>query len=300
MFTDSGAKSSSAMAQMDYPAGAGDASNLDPHVKLANGPTKGKKKSTKGKPAYAGDVDADSSDAPSTADDGVRPTYQPSTTSGGGAEPTESPFLDAAKFADQPTSSEAPSAVPFTTFNKHAEGPKHRSKGKSATFNKLAPGLNGADDVASSAAGNSYSGAGGLASGGSVTGTNGLVNIFSSLFLVFYLFFLLTNNDLPDNAGKGGSAVSGAAGGFAQTTSGAAKKVGDSYSGAGGQAPGGSVTNAGGLVNIFSSAVSFSLLACCYLTVNHVFQTTQEMLARPTAAQVECCLEGVTRLDRIA
>jgi hypothetical protein len=73
-----------------------------------------------------------------------------------------------------------------------------------------------------------YSGAGGQAQGGSVSGNSGLLDLIR-------LF--------SDNAGNGGQANSGAAGLGARDSS---------YSGVGGQAGGGSVADSPGVVNLWS------------------------------------------------
>jgi hypothetical protein len=90
-----------------------------------------------------------------------------------------------------------------------------------------------------------YSGAGGQAQGGSVSGASGLINLFSSTSSFAVATNNHTDNSISDNAGNGGAASAGNA------LLGSSVRR-DTYSGTGGQSGGGSVKNLSGLVNVFS------------------------------------------------
>jgi hypothetical protein len=77
-----------------------------------------------------------------------------------------------------------------------------------------------------------------------------------------------------DNAGDGGAANSGASG-VGSTANGVAG--GAAYSGAGGQATGGSVSHAGGLINLFSST-------CCCLPTSRMVHSPCTQTTLATAA----------------
>lgn len=123
-------------------------------------------------------------------------------------------------------------------------------------------------------------GAGGNANGGSVNG-GGLINILSSL-LIIYSARLIANSFI-DNAGDGGKAGSGNAGGDANRAA-----NGNYFSGAGGQAQGGSVNNPGGLINVLSSMSSSNSHSRHLIQVQTTLVMAAELLQRDFLLASSC------------